>query len=293
MAYVKELFFSQYGLRSGWRSLIFVVLFLAFAIPSGALAHRLIAGRNRDALSLLADELAAASSVLLATWICARFVERKPMTAFGLATRGMGRKLWIGALSGFLCLSLLIGVLDVFGAERLRGFSIHGSAIWHYAALWGLVFALVGISEELITRGYLLFTLTQGIGFWPAAILLSAIFAAGHLHNPGEQWIGITAAGLIGVMLAWSVWWTGSLWWAIGFHAAWDWAESYFYGVPDSGSVAEGHLLSSSARGAVWLSGGSTGPEGSIIVLPAVLLLVFIVWRAFPRTPPPGLERLR
>jgi uncharacterized protein len=290
---VQELFFSRYGLRSGWRSLAFVVMFIVLAILSGALTRKIIVARNQDAISLLAGELAAAISVLLATWICTRFVERKPLSAFGLATPGWGRKLWIGTLSGFASLSLLIGLMEVFGAERVGGLSLHGSAILQYGALWAVVFALVGVSEELITRGYLLFTLTQGIGFWPAAILLSAIFAAGHLHNPGEQWIGITAAGLIGVMLAWSVRWTGSVWWAMGFHTAWDWAESYFYGVPDSGSVAEGHLLSSSARGAVWLSGGSTGPEGSIIVLPIILLLAFIVWRVFPRTPPPGLERLK
>ena len=63
--------------------------------------------------------------------------------------------------------------------------------------------------------------------------------------------------------------------------------------VPDSGTVAEGHLLSSSAHGASWLSGGATGPEGSVIVIPVVVLLVILVWRAFPRTAPVGLERLR
>lgn len=288
-----RIFYSRCGLRSGWRSLIFVLLFLATVIPAGALVRRFSRARDRDALNLLIGESVAAGCVLLATWICTRFIEHKPLSAFGLARAGRGRKFGIGVFAGFVSLSLLIGLMEAFGGERIGGLAIHGFAIWRYGALWALVFLLVGISEELITRGYLLFTLTQGIGFWPAAILLSAIFAGGHLHNTGEQMIGIAAAGLIGVVLAWSVRWTGSLWWAIGFHAAWDWAESYFYGVPDSGTVAEGHLLSSSARGANWLSGGATGPEGSVIVIPVVVLLVIVVWRAFPRTPPAGLERLR
>jgi hypothetical protein len=161
-----------------------------------------------------------------------------------------------------------------------------------FGAIWGLVFVFVAINEELTTRGYLLFTLTEGIGFWPAAIVLAALFAAGHLKNSGEQFIGIFAAGLIGVILAWTVRWTGSLWWAMGYHAAWDWAETYFYGVPDSGTVAPGHLFNSAARGPEWLSGGSVGPEGSIFVLPVVLLLIWVVRTLFPPTPPAGLKRL-
>jgi membrane protease YdiL (CAAX protease family) len=270
-----------------------VVVFLALVIPRGMLLRRFLPGQDRDALNLLIGEAVAAACVLLATWICTRFIEHKPLTAFGLAPAGWRRRFGIGIIGGFVALSLLIGLMEAFGGERVGGLAIHGFAIWHYGALWAAVFLLVGFAEELTTRGYLLFTLTQGIGFWPAAILLSAIFAAGHLHNAGEQMIGIAAAGLIGVVLAWSVRWTGSLWWAIAFHSAWDWAESYFYGVPDSGTVAEGHLLSSSARGASWLSGGATGPEGSIIVLPVIVLLSVLVWCAFPRTPPEGLERLR
>jgi membrane protease YdiL (CAAX protease family) len=263
------------------------------AIPGSTLVRRFWHGNERDALTVIVSESIAAAAVFFASWICTRFIEHKPLGAFGLARTGWERRLGIGILAGFLSLTLLVGLIDVFGGERIGGLAIHGAAIWRYGGLWGLAFALVAVSEELLTRGYLLFTLTQGIGFWPAAILLSAVFAAGHLHNPGEQMIGITAAGLIGVVLAWSLRWTGSLWWAMGFHAAWDWAETYFYGVPDSGTVAEGHLLSLSARGAAWLSGGATGPEGSIIVIPVVALLAVFVWRAFPRTPPPELKRLR
>jgi membrane protease YdiL (CAAX protease family) len=287
-----RIFYSRYGLRSGWRSLVFVFLFLAFVIPGSAVLRSLIPAGGEDALTLLATEAVAAASVLLATWICARFLDHKPIGAFGLARSGLGRRVVAGILAGFLALSLLVGLMAAFGGERIGGLAIHGTAIWRYGALWALAFFLVAVSEELLTRGYLLFTLTQGMGFWPAAILLSAIFAAGHLHNTGEQLIGIAAAGLIGIVLAWSVRWTGSLWWAIGFHTAWDWAESYFYGVPDSGTVAEGHLLTSSARGAGWLSGGSVGPEGSVIVLPVILLLVFILRKSVPRTPRRGWSAL-
>jgi len=60
---------------------------------------------------------------------------------------------------------------------------------------------------------------------------------------------------------------TGNLWLAVGAHAGWDWAQSYFYGVSDSGTVLPGHLLSPQSAGPDWLSGGSVGPEGSVVTL--------------------------
>ena len=67
---------------------------------------------------------------------------------------------------------------------------------------------------------------------------------------------------------------------AIGFHAAWDWGESYFYGVPDSGELAAGHLLNVSFSGPQWLSGGTVGPEGSWLctLLLVVLWVIFLFW---------------
>jgi len=68
----------------------------------------------------------------------------------------------------------------------------------------------------------------------------------------------------------------------VGFPAAWDWGESFFYSVPDSGSVSPGHLLSSSFHGPVWLTGGSVGPEGSVLCF----VVIAAVWMAFDRMYP-------
>ncbi|WP_162601686.1 hypothetical protein [Occallatibacter savannae] len=66
---------------------------------------------------------------------------------------------------------------------------------------------------------------------------------------------------------------------AIGCHAAWDWAETYFYGTADSGFVAPGHLFSTKPMGNPLWSGGADGPEGSLLVIPVVLLL--LAWLLF------------
>jgi len=151
-----------------------------------------------------------------------------------------------------------------------------------FAAFWALLFLLVGLFEEFLLRGYTLFTLARGVGFWPAAVVLSCVFGLIHLRNEGEQWRGLLAAAFIGFFFCLTLRRTGSLWFAVGFHAAWDWGETFFYSVPDSGMVAPGHLLRSSLHGADWLSGGSVGPEGSVLCLVVIAML----WIAFEKMHP-------
>ena len=102
--------------------------------------------------------------------------------------------------------------------------------------------------------------------------------------------MGIIAVSLAGLTFVFSLWWTGSLWWAIGFHAAWDWAQSYLYGVADSGLISQGHLLVSAPAGNPLISGGSTGPEGSLLVIPVLIGSMILVARTMPRRAAPILD---
>ena len=90
-------------------------------------------------------------------------------------------------------------------------------------------------------------------------------------------------AGAAGFLFCFSLWRTGSLWWAIGFHTSWDWAQSYLYGVADSGMMVEHHLLSTHPVGKPILSGGTTGPEGSAWVILVMLIAVAIIAVTLPR----------
>jgi hypothetical protein len=116
-----------------------------------------------------------------------------------------------------------------------------------------------------------------GEGFWNAAWVTSVMFGAGHTANTGENWVGIFAAAGIGLVFCASVRLTGSAWWAIGCHAAWDWGESYFYGTADSGLIAQGHLLTTTQAGNALWNGGADGPEGSLLVIPMILLFLLVL----------------
>jgi hypothetical protein len=145
---------------------------------------------------------------------------------------------------------------------------VGGSASWgvYAAALLGLVPCFI-LHQRAAPRS----------GFWCAAWVTSTLFGAVHVSNPGEAWVGIFAAASIGFVFCVSVYITGSAWWAIGCHAAWDWSETFFYGTADSGMRPHGSYLTSTPTGNPLWSGGSVGPEGSLLVLGAILLLLALV----------------
>ncbi|MGA3161791.1 MAG: CPBP family intramembrane glutamic endopeptidase [Terracidiphilus sp.] len=158
---------------------------------------------------------------------------------------------WAAGIIVLLCLSLYARALGI--------------------SAWGVyAVALLGLLPCLLLH----IKKTPGANFWQAAWVTSTFFGYIHLGNKGENWIGIFAAAFIGFVFCVSVWVTGSAWWAIGCHAAWDWAETYFYGTADSGMVAPGHYLTTSTSGNALWSGGADGPEGSLLVLGAILLLL-------------------
>jgi hypothetical protein len=150
---------------------------------------------------------------------------------------------------------------------------ICGDLLWRGRGngIWGVyIIAALG----LVPCALLYLKHAKSSGFWQAAWVTSTLFGFIHTGNNGENWIGIFAAALIGFAFCVSVWATGSAWWAIGCHAAWDWGETYFYGAADSGNVAVGHYLTTSPAGPALWSGGTDGPEGSVLVIAVVLLLI-------------------
>jgi hypothetical protein len=140
--------------------------------------------------------------------------------------------------------------------------------------VWGAyAIALLG----LVPCGLLHVLKAPSAGFWNAAWVTSVMFGGGHTSNGGENWVGIFAAAGIGLVFCASVRLTGSAWWAIGCHASWDWGESYFYGTQDSGMIARGHLLTTTQAGNALWNGGADGPEGSLLIIPLMLLLLLVL----------------
>lgn len=158
---------------------------------------------------------------------------------------------WALGLVAAMCVSII----------RLRGNGVWGV---YAMALLG-VFPCIYLHQKPVSRSD---------GFWYAAWVTSTFFGWVHTSNGGENWIGIFSAAAIGFVFCVSIWVTGSAWWAIGCHAGWDWAETYFYGTANSGVTAQGHYLTASPVGNPLWSGGSDGPEGSVLIIGVLVLLL-------------------
>ena len=232
---------------------------------------------------LLIFESAGILMVCLSALIMSR-MEKRPFGVYGIPLQGaFGKLFWQGCIWGLAFETLGILAIFAFDGFTVGTLALAGTALVRYAVLWAIGFVLVGIFEEFLFRGYAQFTLGSGIGFWPSAVLLSAAFGAAHLGNSGEGWVGALSVFCFGMFACFTLRRTGNLWFAIGFHAAGDYAETFIYSVPDSGQTAIGHLLNSSLHGPSWLAGGTIGPEGSVMAF----VMFVIAFAAFNWAYPP------
>jgi membrane protease YdiL (CAAX protease family) len=159
-------------------------------------------------------------------------------------------------------------VLVVLGALRLAP-SVDAGAPEAQVA-WAVQLSLIAFAQELVFRGWLLRAVAP-LGFWPAAGLTSLAFAAIHFGRPGETPAGLGGLVMFGLLAAMGVRRTGTLWWAVGFHAAWNVTQDVVLGLPDGGSAARPGWLAADVDGPAWLTGGGAGPEGGA---PPILLML-------------------
>ena len=272
---------GPHGLRVVWRLLIFLAVLVALVVAGGWVARAVANGHappgGFDAGSLMFSEASLFAGVLVASWVMSK-IERRKIADYGLPfERAFGRQFWEGVAIGFGSITALLVVLRAIGVVHFGAIGLRGAEVWKYAFLWSFALLFVAFFEEFAFRGYVLFTLSGGIGFWPAAIVSSMLFGYVHHGNSGETWLGAFSAALVGLLLCLLLRRTGNLWMPIGFHTAWDWGETYFYGTPDSGLRAPGHLFNTSFSGPNWLTGGTVGPEASWLCL----LLVVLLWYIF------------
>ena len=291
-----KIFIGPLGLRSGWRFALFNVLGFGFSAVLIFIRRALTPGSDKKfaytAPSVLLQECLFLFALSCAVAVMLR-IEKRPFTLDFLPLRQAFRGyFWGGVLWGITALTLLLVVMRALHAFYFGSLALHGFEALRSGVLWAIAFGAVGLFEESFSRGYAQATLAQGIGFWPAALLNSLIFGAVHISNSGESVLGIASVVCVALFFCLTLWWTGNLWFAVGIHAGWDYAETFIFGVADSGEQASGHLLNPHIQGSHWINGGAVGPEGSVLVFLiyglAALMFVLVYKRKAWVGPVPG-----
>lgn len=281
---VSEIFSNAQGLRPGWRLLLYVALTSGFFLGLKLLLMQFWQSSpgKFSFEGLLYSEMIGFISAFGAA-VLMSFLEDRPVGSYGLPVQqAFGKFFWQGFSLGFIEISLVIGLIYAFGGYSFGPLALHGAQIAHWAILWGLCLTFVGLFEEFLFRGYSLFTLSSGVGFWPAAIVISLLFAGVHLQNSGESRLGVAGVFVVGLLWCFTVRRTGTLWLAVGMHTAFDFGETFVYSVPDSGMLLPGHLSDATLHGPVWLTGGSAGPEASVFDFVLLMFFFYAIHKLYP-----------
>jgi CAAX protease family protein len=212
------------------------------------------------------------------------------LLAFGEPLRFAGwsrpvrvRQFLIGLATGLILIAAVIGVLTLLGEYSAGPLLLSAAQIVKFGCIYVVAMLFVAIGEESIFRGYGLTQLTRAISFWPAAILTSFLFGAEHLANVGMTLVGGVSVALAGLMLAYSFKRTGALYYACGFHAAWDGASTFLFGAIAVGIRLPDTLFHALIHGPVWLTGGSAGPIGGALGIVAFLMAIVVVMLCLSR----------
>jgi membrane protease YdiL (CAAX protease family) len=288
-----QVFINNAGrLRSGWRLLLFVFIYICLLFLLGTVVRigfgiATLIAPHRDFGVLVPDLIfrkLLLASALIAGYVCTRWLEGLPWRALGVTFHeGWWRDLVIGSLVGIASLALATAIAATAGGLR---FTISPRTmllpVFETLVFSAILFVFAALAEEAMFRGYPLQTLTRA-GLAALGVVLTSVgFASIHMQNPNfTQGLPYLNLMLAGVWLAVAYLRTRSLWLPVGIHWAWNWALGSLFGLPVSGisSIAPNPLLRGTDLGPAWLTGGSYGIEGGLAATVALILSTIFIWR--------------
>lgn len=281
----------QNRLRTGWRMLIQLILFIAVLLGESTFIE--VFGHGW--LSRLLADLVYLAGGLGLSWLMAWFIDRRPYVDFGFH---LDRKWWLDFGFGLTLGSLMI--TGVFLSMSIAGWlTITKTAITNLGLPFSLAFFLkvvtftiVAINEELTFRGYQLKNLAEGftnktINSQGAIVLAflfsSAVFGLAHAASPNATIVSTLNIIVAGLVIGLPYLLTGELGLSIGLHLTWNLFQGTVYGFSVSGDAPTTHLFSIQQTGPSLWTGGTFGPEGGLIALGwsivgCGIILLWIKW---------------
>ena len=176
---------------------------------------------------------------------------------------------------GFFC--VVVWVMLVAGAYR---FIDWGSSVIPILNAF-FMFLIVAIGEEVMFRGVLFRWIDERWGFWWAIGISALVFGFVHItNNNATLWASIAIALEAGVLLGAAYKWAGTLWFPIGIHWAWNFAQGNIFGFAVSGENAGDSIMQAAISGPDWFTGGAFGAEASVVAAVAGTALgCWFIWK--------------
>ena len=281
--------------RALWRLVLHTLALVLIGFVTLVAAQSISALRQVVHTSAVQTGLYAAI-VATATWLCGRTLDRRRLEDFGLQ---LDPRWWADFTAGFVIGALLMsGVFVVeLGAGwvsfegRFVGAPEDGSFALAFAGMV-LSFTFVAFEEELLSRGYHLRNLAEGLSFERlgpragprvattlAVLISSSVFGLLHAFNPNATLLAtLVNVSLAGCMLALGAVWTGQLALPIGLHLSWNLFQGNVFGFPVSGTDPGPRIWALSQGGDPLITGGAFGPEAGLIGIAAMLIGTLLQW---------------
>jgi membrane protease YdiL (CAAX protease family) len=267
-------------LRAGWRLLGQLAILMIAALVLGFPLVFLSLFFNITDL-LMIEPLISLPAITFSVYLARRFLDRRSFVSLGLR---MDRRALIDTLTGMgiaaVIMALIFAIEFIFGWLKIEGFVWNLQPASSFAPgliFFFVLFLAVGFYEELLSRGYHLQNLEEGMNTPLAVFLSSAIFGVGHYGNPNATWFSVLGIIAAGYFLAYGYLRTRQLWLPIGLHIGWNIFEGPVFGFPVSGIVTD-RLLHHQVNGPELITGGAFGPEAGLILLPAIALGVVLIY---------------
>lgn len=253
---------------------LFIVF--AFLMLNGNIQLQDVNTISFNLFSTLYFQLGVFVFIALVIFFWVKVVEKRPIRTLGF----FKGHIWLNLLKGwgFGTLLLLVSFLGTYLLGGLEFVKVDFSQRTFLYILSLIPFWFIqGGTEELVTRGWLLQTVTNKLNLSWGIAISSSFFSILHLGNQGVTALSLISIVLVGVLMALYMLKTDNIWGVAALHGAWNFAQGNLVGVAVSGQHAGGSLLHFQARSGTpdWLSGGAFGLEGNLVT--CVVLVVGII----------------
>lgn len=285
---MKSIFVGPDGLRAGWRFAIFALLWTVISNALLFAAQKIYTPHSgMNPVDFVVSDGLSFVAVLVVLLVMSAFERRRVDSGLRFSA-GFAGRFGAGLVWGFVPVSATMAGIALLGGASFAGWTLSGAAFVRQAFLWVAMMVVIGLFEESLFRGYVLSTLARGMGRWPAAVALSVVFGGLHFFTkPMETVADGVSVSLIGLFVCLTIFRTGDLWLAVGFHAAFDFFALAFFGAPNTGNDGKplaGHLLATTFHGPAWLTGAQCGIEASLLMIAVTILMFPAFSKLYPET---------